>query len=126
MIPITINSYLKGQSFSDYFWMTFGFILFYPMVGLISFFTLGMAYYAIREKPNWYIGLFHDRLIFHQYHEPEENYDEETIPLNELRKCIILKTEHVNYLMIKGVAWETVHYTISLHLKYEKDGENNY
>lgn len=121
MIPITINSYLTGQSFGDYFWMTFGFILFYPMVGLIAFFTLGMAFYAFREKPDWYIGLYTDRLIFHQYNESEETYDEKTVSISAIKECIILKTEHVNYIMIKGIARETVHYTLSVHIKYQND-----
>ena len=106
--------------------MTFGFILFYPMADFISFFTLGMAFYAIKEKPDWYIGLYNDRIVFHQYNESEKMYDEETVSLSDIKKCMILKTEHVNYLMIKGAAQETVHYTISVHLTYEKDGEGNY
>jgi len=121
MIPITINSYLSGQSFGDYFWMTFGFILFYPMAGLIAFFTLGMAFYWFKEKPDWYIGLYTDRLIFHQYNEAEKSYDKNTVSISAIQQCTLLKTEHVNYLMIKGAARETVHYTISVHIEYESD-----
>src|SRR5690625_2181338 len=106
--------------------MTFGFILFFPMAGLISFVTLGMAFYAIKEKPDWYIGLYNDRIVFQQYNESEKNYDEKIVPHTHIQNCTILKTEHVNYLMIKGSARESVHYTISVHLTYENDGESKY
>src|SRR5699024_576167 len=43
MIPITITNYMNIQTFSDFFWLTFSLILFFPTVAIIAFFTLGMG-----------------------------------------------------------------------------------
>src|SRR5690625_405217 len=126
IIPITINNYMNIQTFSDFFWLTFSLILFLPTVGIIIFFTLGMGIYGLKDKHTWYIGLYKNRIVFHQFDEAKNAYTERTISISQVKGCDILKTEHVNYMMIKGRSFESVHYTICVHIEYEKDNKIDY
>src|SRR5690625_613413 len=126
MIPLTITKYMNIQTFSDFLWLTFSLILFFPTVGIITFFTLGMGIYGLKDMPTWHLGLYKNRLVFHQFDETNKTYVEKIIPLSKIKGCDILKTEHVNYMMIKGRSFESVHYTISVHVEYEIDGKLDY
>lgn len=126
MIPTTIDNYITAKTIGEYIIIILSSLFIYSLLGILAYFTLGMAIYWFTEKPKWYLGLYYDRLVFQQYNDSTKKYVEKKVPISSVQKCIILKTEHVNFLMIKGVARESVHYTISVHLEYKINGETKY
>lgn len=79
-----------------------------------------MGIHGLKDKPTKYIGLYKNRPVFQEFNETKKTYEETTICFSEVRGGNILKTEHVNYTMIKTSSFESVHYTISVHIEYEK------
>lgn len=126
LIPTTFEQFGEAQSFGDYTLLIISSSLIYPLLGGIAFLALGMAFYGFKEQPVWFIGLFKDRLLLKKYDDKKEAYNEKVISISDIKKCIILKTEHVNYMMIKGRANESIHYTISIHIAYEVKDEIKY
>lgn len=126
MVPTLINAYITTDSIKDYILITISTILFLPFLGFMTYLFLGMGFYTLTEKPKWYLILFNGHLLFKTYDEQSKEYNKETYPITSIKKCIILKTEHVNFLSIKGRARESVHYTISVHMEYEIDGESKH
>jgi len=126
IIPTFINAYMTTNSVKDYIFITISMIIAIPLLGICSYACIGMGIYGLVEKPKWYLGLYTDQLIFKKHNESTKKYDENIYPISSVKKCIILKTEHVNFISIKGRARESVHYTISVHIECKVDNENEY
>lgn len=126
LIPTMIEQFKEAQTFKEYIPMIIAYGLFYPFLALIIFFTLAAAWQGLNAKPSWYLALFNNRLIFKEYDHKSNKYKAKTIPLHDIKKAIILKTEHVNFVMVKTRSFESVHYKISVHLAYEDIEETKY
>lgn len=126
MIPTMINMYITTDSIKDYIFITISIVLFIPLLGLIAYFCLGLGLHLLRDQPAWYLVLYRDELLFKKYDNASKQYHQATYPISSIKKCIILKTEHVNFLSIKGQARESVHYTISVHIVCEIENDCNY
>lgn len=126
IFPVIINAYIDTHSIGDYILLTIATVLFIPFLAFVTYLCLGMVIYAIKEKPKWYLALFEDNVLYKEYDEKSKKYREESYPISSIEKCIVLKTEHVNFLSIKGRARESVHYTISVHIECVNESRPHY
>lgn len=104
----------------------FASLLVLSLLGGVGWILLAIGFYGLRSKSEWYFALFKDHIHVQQLNADKTQYEKLIYPLSMIQKCLLLKKEIINLITIRGQSYESVGYSLSIHIECKKDQGNEY